>query len=170
MHKVWTLEHQIITSSQSKDNEEINSITFVLVVKPQALDQSKRVRAKQYKSWLSELVTSSNVRRPSPFHQLKSTSATFPKITQEIPKAWKTQFQKIPATGQCNRRWSTVSPLHWHIQHQRVKVFLHLKRLSQVKTSFQAAVQTKKRTLQGALVRQILFQEKTTLEELRNAS
>ena len=44
MHKVWTLEHQIITSSKSKDKKEINSVTFVLVVKPQALDQSKRVR------------------------------------------------------------------------------------------------------------------------------
>ena len=41
--------------------KEIKSVTFELEVKPDTLDHSKRVDAKQSRSWLSELDTSSNV-------------------------------------------------------------------------------------------------------------
>ena len=46
MHKIWTLTHQGYTSWESKYKDEMNSEIEVLVVKPQALDQSKRVRIK----------------------------------------------------------------------------------------------------------------------------
>ena len=106
--KACTIEHYRIMSLWKKDKEEIKSVTFELEAKPQALDQSKRLEAKQSRSWQSVLDTSSNVRqlrsfqtihirhnwtrfqmsdecRPKPFHQLKSRSATFPESTQETP-------------------------------------------------------------------------------------
>ena len=54
VHKACTLEHQKVTTSWEEDREEIKSTTFELEGKPQALDQSKRVKAKQSRSWLSE--------------------------------------------------------------------------------------------------------------------
>ena len=41
----------------------MKSTTLELEVKPQALDQSNRVKVKQSKSWLLELDTFSNVHR-----------------------------------------------------------------------------------------------------------
>ncbi len=143
MHKAWTLTHQGYTSWEIKNKEEMNSGIEVLLENPQDLDQSKRVRIKPSKIWLSTLKASSKVRwlrsfqivhikqagtkfqmsdewRPKPFHQLNKRSATVPEITQRTPKAWKTQFQRPPALGQWRRRCSTVSPLQRHIQHQLV--------------------------------------------------
>ena len=150
----------------------MNSVIEVLVVKPQALDQSNRIKVKPSRSCLPELDTSSKVRwlrsfhiihikhkgtrfriseecRPNPFHLLNNKSTTFPKSTQRTPKVWKIQLHKTPATWQCNRRWLTVSPLHRHMQHQLVKVYPLLLRLSQVRILSHAAVQTKKKPYEG---------------------
>ncbi len=64
MIKAWTLACQIITTLEDNDKKEINSMIEELVVKPQALDQSKRVKLKHSRSLLSELDTSSKVRTP----------------------------------------------------------------------------------------------------------
>ena len=61
---------------------------------------------------------------------------------------------------QCNNKWSTVSPSHWHIQHHPAIVYPLRIRLSLVRIRPQAAIQIKKVTLGGALTTQILFQGK----------
>ena len=166
VHKVWTLTHQEITSWEIRDRDEKNSVIEMLVVRPQALDQSKRVEVKPSRIWLSDRDTFSKVCwlrsfqivhikqigtmfqiseecRPNPFHQLNNKSTTFPGRTQYIPNVWNTQLQRTPATGQWIRRWSAVSPLQQHIQHQLAKVYPLLLRLSLVRILFHAAVQTK---------------------------
>ena len=141
MHKIWTLTHQRYTSIRDKSNKDMKTKIEVLVVKPQTLDESKKVWIKPFRSWLSNRETPSKVRwfrsfqivhikqirtmfqiseewRPNPFYQLDNKAATVPGKTHWIPKALKLQDHKTFATGQCKRRWSTVSPLEQHMQHQ----------------------------------------------------
>ena len=61
VHKVWTLTHQEITSWEIRDRDEKNSVIEMLVVRPQALDQSKRVKANPSRIWLSDQDTFSKV-------------------------------------------------------------------------------------------------------------
>ena len=61
VHKVWTLTHQEITSWEIRDRDEKNSVIEMLVVRPQVLDQSKRVKANPSRIWLSDQDTFSKV-------------------------------------------------------------------------------------------------------------
>ena len=162
-----------------------------LVVRPQALDQWKSEPLKEANSWLSELSMSSNIlqfrslhRRhikhngakfqmldkcfPGQFHQPKRVSITDLGKTHKIPKDLKTKLHNRWALPQWSSKWSTISPLQWHIMHQSTKsIHLPLK-LSHVRILSHTAIHTKKETCRGALTVQTPFEGKIMSKRLLN--
>ena len=137
MHKAWT---QRIWKNYKEWKVCIKTTMEWLEVKPHARDRSKKVVAKDSTRWLSKLSRSSNVRRlrslrnvhvkhngpkfqtsvkcfPNQFLHPNKRPTTFLGTTQSIPKEPKTKFHSPTTIEQCSNRLSTVSPLHWHIQH-----------------------------------------------------
>ena len=74
-----------------------------------------------------------------------STSPIEPQNTQ------KTKLYKACARSQWNNKWSTIAPLHLHIEHWSTSVIPFFMILSLVKIFTQAAVHTKNAFMQLAL-------------------
>ena len=140
MHKAWTRRSQKIYRLLVQLKDSIKPPTEVEVVKTQALDQSKREHIQNSISRPTECLTFSKIRLflslhkdhithkgarfqtseeclPNQFLQLANWSNKHLDITQSTPNNWKTKRQISATTEQCNKRWSTVSPLHLHKQH-----------------------------------------------------
>ena len=94
---------------------------------------------------------------PNFLSQHVRNSTTIFGIAQYIPNMVNTIDHNSKTVGQCNKRWSTNSPLLLHIQHQS-RILLH--KLSIVKIVPKAAIQTKNATLEATFCFQILLQEK----------
>jgi len=95
-----------------------------------------------------------------PVHQQANKSTTREGITQERLKRLKMTFHRARATSQWRRRWSTDSPFILHMQHLSITMTRFFLRLSKVMIFPCAAIQAKKATFKGTLVRHILFQGK----------
>ena len=94
-----------------------------------------------------------------PCHQLRR-STTPQGITHIVPKRIKTIDHNSQAIGQCKSKWLPVSPLNLHMQHQSIMISCLFLRLSIVRILPNAAVQTKKATLEGAFAFHTHFQGK----------
>jgi hypothetical protein len=81
-------------------------------------------------------------------------------ITQDNPKRLKKTLHKAQATAQWRKRWSTDSLFLLHTQHLSITMTCRFLKLSLVSIFPRTADQAKKTNLKGALVHQILFQEK----------
>ncbi len=127
---------------KGKHIESTKSVTgVVVVVKPQTLAQSNKELTRAPFSWSIDLAWSSNAQLlrsvqivhikhkgtrfqtpelcfPNQFLHPNNRSTTLPTITHWIPKDWNTKLHNSYATLQCNKRWSTISPLRRHMQHQ----------------------------------------------------
>ena len=163
MHKAWTrcsLKNYKILG-ELKDSRK--PPTEVEIVKPQALDQSKREHIQNSMSWPKECSIFSKVGLFLSHHKdhithkgarFQTSEECFPnqflhpaKATrnhQIYSKNRKIKLQISLATWQSNKRWSTVSPLHLHIQHHPIVTIPRRLRLSQVIILPQATIQTKK--------------------------
>ena len=89
--------------------------------------------------------------------QLVQNYSTWHGITQHIPNKPNTIDHNSQAREQCSKRWSTLSPLDLHKQHQSTMIRWRFLRLSIVKSFPKAAVQEKKGILGGTFAFQILF-------------
>ena len=90
--------------------------------------------------------------------QLEKKSKTVLGITQWTPNKPSTSSHNSQATLQWSKRWSGLSPLSLHKQHQSTKIRPRFQRLSIVKIFPSAAVQEKKAALGGILDFQTTFQ------------
>ncbi len=70
--------------------------------------------------------------------------STWQGITQDTPNKPNTIDHSSLAKEQCSKRWSTLSPLCLHKQHQSITIRLRFRKLSIVKRFPKAAVQEKK--------------------------
>lgn len=97
-----------------------------------------------------------------PVHQQVNKFTTRKGITQDRLKRLKMAFHRVRGTSQWKRRWSTDSQFILYMQHLSITMTRFFLRLSKVMIFPNAAAQAKKVTFKGALVCQILFQEKWT--------
>ena len=137
-----------------------------LLVRPHTRDQSKRCRFNNDLNWAFDVYVSkirlfcslhnSHIKHNGTEFQL--SDKCFPSLKQFlhpnkrstnllgntywIPKPPNTTFHKAYAASKWIK-YSTVSPLHWHMQHQPTKEKPCLTRLSQVRIFHQASVQMK---------------------------
>ena len=117
----------------------------------------QRYHIKQWGTIFQTTIFRWSLRRPC--HPAQRSS-TWQGITQCTPNKPKIIDHSSQAMEQCNNRWSTLSPLCLHIQHQSTIIRFHFHKLSMVKSLPKAAVQEKKATLGGTLAFQIIFQGK----------
>ena len=95
---------------------------------------------------------------PKPIPPPDNRSNTLLAITHCVPKDRKTKLHNSKATLKYSKRWSTVSPSQWHIQHHPAIAYPLRIKLSKMRILPQATVQTKNETLWGALTAQTLLQ------------
>ena len=93
-------------------------------------------------------------------NKLQKRSSTVWGITHWTPNIPNTRDQRSIATEQCRKRWSTLSPLRLHIQHQSWIMKPRFRKLSIVRTFPKVAVQDKNATRGGTLAFQTSFQGK----------
>ena len=83
---------------------------------------------------------------PNQFIQPASKSITLLGRTQETPKDLRAKLHNRKTSPQCRSKWSTLSPLHLHRQHQSIIVQPLFLKWSVVRTLTNAAVPTKNDT------------------------
>ena len=124
-----------------KNNNFISGMVLSHPSKLQAFLSRQRHHIKQ---WGTALQISIFRCRPNcPCQQVNNSRMLF-SITHRTPNKSKTIVHDSQATEQWRSKWSRVSPLQLHIQHQSFKARFHFLKLSIVKIFLNATVQEKK--------------------------
>jgi hypothetical protein len=121
---------------------------------------SLRSLHKHHKRQQGTIFHTTALRERPPIHRQANKSTTRRGITQDKLKRLKMAFHRAHVTSQWRRRCSIDSPFNLHMQHLSITMTRFFLRLSKVRIFPCAAVQAKKTTFKGTLVRQILSQRK----------
>ena len=84
-------------------------------------------------------------------------------MTHSVPKRPKIELHKVIAILQWSKKWSTLSQLFLHMQHQSTTMICRFLKLFTISIFSKVAIQAKKVALKAALFHQILIQGKWVL-------